>query len=954
MADKLIKTLKKDKINNYRAIPFWSWNDKLEPKELENQIEWMKKSGFGGYFMHARGGLKTEYLSDDWFNCIKTCTDAGKKLKMDSWAYDENGWPSGFAGGKLLEDPQNCDRYLTYTIGEFDKNSLVSYNIDGEKLIRVNEGGNGKFLNVYEHISPSTADILNGEVMDKFIALTHEEYKKRYGKNFSKELAGFFTDEPQYYRWHHAYTKVLKDYFKETYNEDILDGFGLMFVEKEGYRAFRYKYWLSMQALMLKNFAKKIYDWCDENGLKLTGHYIEEGDMELQMACCGGIMPFYQYEHIPGVDKLCRYMDGSFFPRQCSSVARQLGKKQVLTETYALCGWDVTPLELKALGEWQYVNGVNTMCQHLLPYSEVGQRKRDYPSHYSWVTPWGRKDLKSFNDFFARLGYVIGESEELVNVAVFFPIRSLYFDFKRENMGVLREKYISYYATCEILSEMNIPYHLIDETVMENEGKATTANGKLKVGKCTYDYVIFPRTLTMGKFSANLFEKFYSDGGKMLFRDEMPSYMEGEEHEYSFKSNITLEEIAAAQPYRIDDIKTSVRSIHLKYKGKELLFATNLSTDKAFTVEYSGNFKSFKSIDLETLEEKQISKKLDFEAGQSYLLELSDKECEYVEKKKEFTLDGKFELVKDSGNYMTLDTLRYSFDGEKYSEPCHYMGVFNEMLKLHYDGDLYLKYEFNVKEEPKQICFLTEDMNNVWCKVNGTELKFDGVSDFEKKIAKADITKLVKKGKNEAVIKIRFFEGENVYYALFGENVTEGLKNCLAYDTTIEACYLFGDFAVYEDDGLIKGKEKNVLIGNSFYIGTKKKEIEETVADGYPFFSGSIVLKKKFNYDGTAPVLNLKGRFHLCDIKVNGKEVKKSYFGTKVDLSDYLVKGENIAEITLYSSNRNLMGPHHCIDSEEPFIVAPETFELLGTWENGKSSKERDSYSFVKFGLFND
>ena len=50
----------------YRPIPFWSWNDKLDPEELRRQIREMKKAGLGGFFMHARGGLQTAYLSDEW------------------------------------------------------------------------------------------------------------------------------------------------------------------------------------------------------------------------------------------------------------------------------------------------------------------------------------------------------------------------------------------------------------------------------------------------------------------------------------------------------------------------------------------------------------------------------------------------------------------------------------------------------------------------------------------------------------------------------------------------------------------------------------------------------------------------------------------------------------------------------------------------------------------------
>lgn len=952
MADKIVKLIKEKKVAPYRSVPFWSWNDKLEPAELVSQIKWMKEQGFGGYFMHARGGLKTEYLGDDWFECVNACLDAGKKYKMNSWAYDENGWPSGFAGGKLLEDPENHDRYLTYKTGAFDKDALVSYDLSKDKLIRVQNGVKGvEYLNVYEHLSVSTADILNGEVMDKFISLTHEEYKKRCGKKFKKLLKGFFTDEPQYYRWAHPYTKVLKTYFKEVYNEDILDGLGLMFVEKQGYRAFRYKYWTAMQTLMLENFGKKIYDWCNENGVSLTGHYIEEGDLEWQIMNCGGIMPFYLYENIPGMDKLCRFVDADIMPKQVSSVARQSGKKQALTETYAMCGWDVTPLELKRLGDWQYVHGINLMCEHLMPYSEEGQRKRDYPAHFSWVNPWVRKDMKTFNDYFARLGYLTAESEEHVSVAIFCPVRSLYFDYKREKVGALRGTLTQpYIDLCQQLSAMNVNYHIIDETVMERLNAKATGK-KLTVGQCSYDYVIFPNTITLGKYSAQLFENYYKFGGKMLFNGEMPTYIEGEEHKYSFKSNCTLDDIVKSQPYFVDKKDTSINSAYYTFKGKDFIYAANIG-DKTYTVTYGGNFKSFIKVDLEKLTEEKVPATVTLEAGESAILFFSDDIVEEKPAAEEFTLSGEFENIRDSGNYLTLDKVEYSTDGEKYSKPLSYMGVFNEMLDRRYDGDLYLKYKFTVKDLPQHISFLTEDMNNIWCKVNGKEVIFDGVSDFEKKIRKADITSCVVEGENEAILKIHFFEKEDVYFALFGENVTESLKNCLAYDTTIEPCYLFGEFGVYSEKGLKAGKEKNVLLGDDFYIGKKQKIVTETVESGYPFFAGSITLGKEFNYDGGATVLRLNGRYHLAEIKVNGKKVAKGYFDSKVELKDYLVKGKNVAEITLYSSNRNLMGPHHMKDAEEPIAVAPDSFELLNTWKNGKSDKERDNYSFVKFGLF--
>ena len=35
--------------------------------------------------MHARGGLQTEYLSEEWFDNITASLDEGEKLDMLAW-----------------------------------------------------------------------------------------------------------------------------------------------------------------------------------------------------------------------------------------------------------------------------------------------------------------------------------------------------------------------------------------------------------------------------------------------------------------------------------------------------------------------------------------------------------------------------------------------------------------------------------------------------------------------------------------------------------------------------------------------------------------------------------------------------------------------------------------------------------------------------------------------------
>ncbi len=130
---------------SYGSIPFWSWNDKLEESELRRQIRDMKELGMNGFFMHARGGLETEYLSDEWFDCINACVDEARKLGMEAWSYDENGWPSGFAGGELLKDKKNFALAVEHKTDKFPV-------IDEDIIAVYKKNADGSFTRVTEDI----------------------------------------------------------------------------------------------------------------------------------------------------------------------------------------------------------------------------------------------------------------------------------------------------------------------------------------------------------------------------------------------------------------------------------------------------------------------------------------------------------------------------------------------------------------------------------------------------------------------------------------------------------------------------------------------------------------------------------------------------------------------------------------------------------------------------------
>ena len=203
-------------LKDYTSIPFWSWNNKLEIPELIRQINEFKKWGIDGFIMHARTGLRTEYLSEEWFDCIKACLNEAEKLNMQAWIYDENGWPSGFAGGKLLADRNNLVQQIIYKKKtNFDSSADAVYTVtDGHAARVFGNMENCEYHCLYIVDNENYADILNPTVADKFIAETHEQYYKRFSEYFGNPLKGFFTDEPQYFRHGFPFSRILHYAFK--------------------------------------------------------------------------------------------------------------------------------------------------------------------------------------------------------------------------------------------------------------------------------------------------------------------------------------------------------------------------------------------------------------------------------------------------------------------------------------------------------------------------------------------------------------------------------------------------------------------------------------------------------------------------------------------------------------------------------------------------------------------
>lgn len=1011
----MLKEFKKPS-KKYKALPFWSWNDKLNNDELEEQIAEMNQQGLGGYFMHARSGLKTEYLSDGWFSCIETGINKAREFGMEAWAYDEEGWPSGFAGGiipKLSTDYQAKFMIMNYevSLNEVNTDNLLAvylYKNTSKEYYRLEEQydyicrNDEKLIIVKKCINPHYIDTMNEDAVKAFLKHTYEQYYTKFGEYFGDVLKGFFTDEPRLSCNNFgdlAWSDCLPDAFSKKYGYSILDHLPALFLKTKDYEKYRYDFWVMVNELFVQSYMKTIYDWCEIHNCSLTGHVMMEESIFSQMTSTAGVMPFYEYMHMPGIDWLRRCISSPVIAKQVGSVACQLGKKHVLSESFALSGWDVSFEELKWIAEWQFVNGVNRICQHLESYTIKGARKRDYPpSLFIQQTWWG--EYKKFNDYLGRMAVALGNGKQEANLLLFHPLRSGYIAYDGTRTDEIRNLDNKLTKVCEKLSGNHISYHLGDETIIDKY--SSIKNGEFIVGEMAYKTVVLPEMYSLDSKTAKLLLEFIEQGGLVLSIAEFPVFINGNKEMLALlKSkavNTTLDNLRKLLlEKRLVTLSVSQKGIETKsihYQQREtdegtIFFFVNLNQDERYETEINiynktaevllMNAEIGEVIPIDYInEDGNTSFSLPFEPMQSYLILLKDHEvekCINTESAKEehVSCQGKWDIEEMELNSLTLDQCYYRVDNGPLKGPVSVIKLQEILLDLQRKCKIEMIFNFEVEmdlEKNKEFYTVIEEASLYEIEINGTLIpaKIEGYWK-DKSFKKVNIKPWVMEGTNQIKLITTFKQSQKVYDVLYGDNVYETELNKLTYDMEIESIYLLGDFAVFSEGSFDRMERNAMFTDGPFIIVDQPEQFQngDFTTNGLLFFAGQLWVSKTINVDkvdNKRIILDL-GEQHapLIKVYVNGNFVKDSMWAPyEIDITNYVVDGENKLLLQFFSSNRNLLGPHHHIDGE-CYNVGPDSFTGKWSWVERKTEADAtdisdrdknywtDRYCFVEFGL---
>lgn len=1005
-----------DPPKEYRCAPFWSWNGRLDTDELRWQIREMKDKGIGGFFMHARGGLETPYMGKEWMDCVKACIDEAEKCDMEAWLYDEEGWPSGFAGGEVtaLGDGFHT-RWLEASCTRFPqvvdtKGILGIYDEDfhylGCGLQKINGmSDDSLFYIIRQESNPYYVDVLNPEVVQKFLELTHDKYAEVLGKCLGGRMPGFFTDEPQYAKMKIPYSYLLPQEFEKDHGYPLTVALPFLFFGTHSGR-YRYDFWKTVSRLFTEGYMKTVCSWCREHGCRLTGHLMREDSLLMQMQATAGVMPSYEYMDMPGIDWLRRRISSPLTPRQAGSAASQLGKKFVISEMYAMTGWDCTPEELRWIAEWQYVNGVNRMCQHLEAYSIRGIRKRDFPPSLFYQQTWW-EEYKSFNDYFARLGVLLTFGEQETEVLLIHPMRSAWMMYDGKEEGPVEEFGRQFEDLSQTLLDAHIDHHYGDEGLMEKYGEVR--DGRLWVGRCGYRAVVLPDMISIEASVLSLLLQFAGAGGQIFSMGKFPSYVTGQSGQgllklrnYARQTDIIqikklLEKIVDF-PVSLTENGREIKEAHyqMRRKGQDrVLYLVNLSREESHRALLKCRGAcSFTLYDpLDNKETACQTRRTDGDTLFEFSLAPADSKVFLIkeelpeagadEPEKSGTLKenqpviigkgGAFDVLDTDMNAYTLDYCQYRINGGEWQGKIHTIQLMDILLNERKQVRVSLKFQFFMDTEPEElgeIFLAAEVQGELKAEINGTAVQI-GESGWwkDKGFRKYEVGNYLVRGSNEMILEIDFCQPRKVYDVLFGENVLETEKNKLTFETEIESIYLIGKFGVYSRNGFRYSWRKELICDGDFYISKLPAKVygDDFTSQGFCFFAGKLKIGQKlflhkFDDSRGVKIVNMESARYLyrfgkpnamfAKLYINGTLVRKVLWQPwECDITDYVHPGENEIVWELFASNRNLLGPHHHEDGEL-YAVWPADF--TGTPSPFKADTRQvwsDRYHFVKFGL---
>lgn len=489
-------------------------------------MEKLKELGLGGIVCNVNFN---QYMrSEEHWKTLVNAVEACKKTGLVVWIYDEDGYPSGAAGGLVLEKDAKFEALAL----AYDASQANPF------ILRPSYEHTHASNNVYA--ARRYPNLLNAKAVDYFVEVTHEAYWKRLERHFGGTIKALFTDEPSLMATNigqiaeHIRKNVrtidpldenvkalpsvpwvsdLADKYRERYGEDILSDRKSLFVgDSERDRKVRRQYWRLVTDLFAERYYGKLRKWAGEHKVASSGHLLWEEQVVHAVSLEGNPLKMLMLMDIPGLDMLNSEPEavihtGWLTASLPGSAAIFNGGRRVMTEvsdfSQTIGGQGPVSLaQMCATAAWQAAMGVT---EFTLYYNRGKRTAADY---------------RAYCDYVGRLNALLREARPEPRVLLYYPIYDAWSEFLpvAEKLTVgsqsprMKEVVNSFMSLGQRLTRRQIPFALADHELLAG---ARVRGNQLSIGDRFFEGLVLPSGVELPRDAARRVERFKAGGGKV-------------------------------------------------------------------------------------------------------------------------------------------------------------------------------------------------------------------------------------------------------------------------------------------------------------------------------------------------------------------------------------------------------------------------------------------------------
>jgi hypothetical protein len=560
----------RDPPNRYRVIQY----NRHDGAVLD--IEKMREWGIGGVMLFLS---KHKYLrnEDAWAN-MKTNIRLAKEAGMQVWVADDNGYPSGQAGGLVVAaNPAFELRVLTTLAqrGQGKQTLCVELPPSAETFVSAmlypeKDGQPVYARGVPVNVSPGRVEatglegpwvlqafarkinndagspamgtapqfgntghypnLLDAAAMAKFVELTHAEYARRLGP-LTNQIDVFYCNEPHLGSTWHAggerpggerflpWAADLPQRFQKEHGYDLMPLLPALFAgEGDEAKLVRRHFYQTLGNIFAENYTGRIARWAEAHGVRSGGHLLLEERMDSQVIGYGNLFQALQRQQVPGCD-VAMPEPGDYWnywmPRLISSAAQLQGREQVSVLIDPIVDRRVMTLQPSSEFMLRFIN--------MAALLGVNQ----FTSYVFWER-YPPEVYRRFNENVGRLGVMLTGARNVSNVAMYYPIETFQ-SFHLPSPKVFGEwlKERPEAAAGHDVQERvirSLYRHGYDFSWLDGEAvlRAEIREGRLVIGAHAYTSLIMPRVELLPLAVLEKLRRFEAAGGKVLWVDSLP------------------------------------------------------------------------------------------------------------------------------------------------------------------------------------------------------------------------------------------------------------------------------------------------------------------------------------------------------------------------------------------------------------------------------------------------